>query len=294
MPVMHIESFKVRHYECDAYGHMNNAVYLRYMQEAGIEAAAVVGFDPQWHESEGRTWLPRRTEIEYLRPLQVGDQVEVRTWVRGFRRVFCRREYEFRKIGEEDIIAQAQTDWVFLERSRLMPATIPGEIKSAFVPEISRETLVPRIKFPEPPPPPEGIFKIQRPVEWQDIDSMQHLNNAAYLDYAMNTGVRLTSAFGWPMSKWMEEGIAFVARKNSIEYLIPAQMEDELEISTWLFKVRPATVTRHFDLRRAATLELLAQIQTVWVMMNLQTGRPMRIPASMLEILAPNIVSTIE
>jgi acyl-CoA thioester hydrolase len=273
---------------------MNNAVYLRYMQEAGIEAAAAVGFDHQWHESEGRIWLPRRTEIEYLRPLQVGDQVEVRTWVKGFRRVFCRREYEFRKIGEKDIVAQAQTDWVFLERTRMKPVTIPSEIKSTFVPESSRETPVPRIRIPEPPPPPEGIFKIQRPVEWQDIDSMQHLNNAAYLDYAMNTGVRLTSAFGWPMSKWMEEGIAFVARKNSIEYLIPAQMEDELEISTWLFNVRPATVTRHFNLRRTASQELLAQIQTVWVMMNLETGRPMRIPPSMLEILAPNIVTTPE
>ena len=45
MPTVHNELFKVRHYECDAYGHMNNAVYLRYMQEAGIEAAAAIGQD---------------------------------------------------------------------------------------------------------------------------------------------------------------------------------------------------------------------------------------------------------
>jgi acyl-CoA thioester hydrolase len=120
---------------------------------------------------------------------------------------------------------------------------------------------------------------------------MQHLNNAAYLDYAMNTSVQLTAFFGWPMGRWMEEGIAFVASKNSIEYIQPAQMEDELEISTWLFNIRPATVTRHFDIRRVGTGELLAQIQTVWVMMNLENGRPMRIPASMLEILAPNIAT---
>jgi len=294
MPAIHTEYFKVRHYECDAYGHMNNAVYLRYMQEAGIEAAAAVRFDPHWHESEGRTWLPRRTEIEYMRPLRAGDQVGVKTWVSGFRRVISRREYEFRKIGEEEIIARAQTDWVFLERSRMMPTTIPAEIKSAFVPETSIESPVPRRKLPKPPSPPEGVFKARRQVEWQDVDVMQHLNNAAYLDYAINAGVQLASAYGWPMKRWMEEGIAFVTRRNCIEYLSPAQMEDELEISTWLFNIRPATVTRHFDICRAATGELLTQIQTVWVMMDLGNGRPMRIPASMLELLAPNIVATSE
>ena len=73
---------------------------------------------------------------------------------------------------------------------------------------------------------------------------MQHLNNAAYLDYVMDAGVQLTSAFGWPMSYWLKEGIAFVTRRNSIEYLSPAYLDDILEIRTWLFNVRPATVTR--------------------------------------------------
>ena len=292
MSVGHIEPFRVRHYECDAYGHMNNAVYLRYMQEAGIEAAAAVGLDSQWHENENRTWLPRRTQIEYIRPLRAGDQVELKTWVSGFRRVFCRRQYEFRRSGEEDLVAKAETDWVFLDGRRMNPVTIPPEIKAAFIPGWSRETLVPRIKLPEPPPSPEGVFRIQRQVEWQDVDMMQHLNNAAYLDYAMSAGVQLTASYGWPMGKWMEEGIAFVARQNSIEYRIPAQMDDELEILTWLFNIRPATVTRHFDIRRVVSAELLAQVQTVWVMMNLENGRPMRIPGSMLEILAPNIAQT--
>ena len=101
MPAIHTEAFQVRHYECDAYGHMNNAVYLRYMQEAGIKAAAAAGFNPEWHHTNGRTWLPRRIEIEYLQALKAGDPVVIKTWVSGFRRVFCRREYEFYRGGED-------------------------------------------------------------------------------------------------------------------------------------------------------------------------------------------------
>jgi acyl-CoA thioester hydrolase len=289
MPAIHTETFKVRHYECDSYGHVNNAVYLRYMQEAGIGAAAAIGQDSEKLKAMNRTWLPRFTEIEYLSPLSAGETVDVKTWVSGFRRVISRRIYEFRRHAEEEIVARAYTDWVFLESDRLQPATIPPEVKSLFVPEGADQSMSPRYRFPQPAPPPEGVFRIVRHIEWQDIDMMQHLNNASYLDYAMDAGVQLTSAFGWPMSYWMEEGIAFVARRNSIEYLIPAYLEDQLEITTWLFNIRPATVTRQFDIRRMGTNELLARIQTLWVMLNLESGRPMRIPDSMIEILAPNI-----
>jgi acyl-CoA thioester hydrolase len=292
MPIVHIEKFRVRHYECDAYGHVNNAVYLRYMQEAGIGAAAALGQDHKMLEAMNKIWFPRFTEIEYLYPISAGDLVDVKTWVSGFRRVISRRMYDFILPADEKVIARGYTDWVFLDQDQLRPVTIPMEVKSAFVPEIADQPMSPRYQFPEPPLPPEGVFQVVRRTEWQDIDMMHHLNNAAYLDYAMDAGVQLTSSFGWPMSYWMEEGIAFVARKNSIEYLSPAFLDDELEIVTWLFNVRPATLTRHFDIRRLRTDELLAQIQTLWVMLNLNTGRPMRIPDSMIEILAPNIAKT--
>jgi acyl-CoA thioester hydrolase len=289
MPAVHTEVFKVRHYECDAYGHMNNAVYLRYMQEAGIGAAAALGQDREQLDAMNRTWLPRFTEIEYLYPISAGEMIDVKTWVSGFRRVVSRRMYEFIKRGDERIIARSYTDWVFLDRDRLRPVTIPVEVKATFIPEIVDQPMSPRYKLPEPPPPPEGVFRVRRRAEWQDIDMMQHLNNAAYLDYAMDAGVQLTSAYGWPMSYWMEEGIAFIARRNSIEYLSPAYLDEELEIVTWLYNIRPATVTRHFDIRRVGEDELLARKQTLWVMLNLNTGRPMRIPDSMIKILSPNI-----
>jgi acyl-CoA thioester hydrolase len=288
MPAVHTEVFKVRHYECDAYGHVNNAVYLRYMQEAGIGAAAALGQGRDRLNAIQRTWLPRFTEIEYLYPLTAGEIIGVKTWVSGFRRVISRRMYEFKSQSDERVVARGYTDWVFLDRNSLRPVTIPMEVKTAFIPEILDRSMSPRYQFPEPPPPPNGVFRVLRRAEWQDIDMMQHLNNAAYLDYAMDAGVQLTSAYGWPMSYWMEEGIAFVARKNSIEYLKPAYLDDELEIATWLFNIRPATVTRHFDIRKVRGDVLLARVQTLWVMLNLSSGRPMRIPQSMMEILAPN------
>ncbi|HZY44476.1 MAG TPA: acyl-CoA thioesterase [Anaerolineae bacterium] len=39
MPLTHIGKFKVRYTECDQNGHVNNANYLRYMQEAAFDAS---------------------------------------------------------------------------------------------------------------------------------------------------------------------------------------------------------------------------------------------------------------
>src|SRR5512142_1116600 len=100
MPLTHVRSFRVRYYECDAYGHVNNANYARYMQEAAFDASAAAGYDFARYEQMGRLWVVRETDIEYLRPLCYGDTVEVKTWVANFQRVRSRRRYELRRGGE--------------------------------------------------------------------------------------------------------------------------------------------------------------------------------------------------
>ncbi|MBZ0277150.1 MAG: thioesterase family protein, partial [Anaerolineae bacterium] len=79
-PLTHTTTFHVRHYECDAYGHLNNANYIRYMEEAAFEASAAAGYPKARYEGMGFIWLARETEIEYLNAVHYGDRVEVKTW----------------------------------------------------------------------------------------------------------------------------------------------------------------------------------------------------------------------
>ena len=75
MPLTNTTKFRVRYVECDAYGHVNNANYLRYMQEAAFNASAAVGYDVKRYDEIGQYWLVRETEIEYFKPLMYGDDV---------------------------------------------------------------------------------------------------------------------------------------------------------------------------------------------------------------------------
>ncbi len=289
MPATHVEKYTVRFYECDAYGHLNNANYLRFMQEAAFQASASVGLDYATYRKMGRLWLIRESEIEYLRPIQADDEIEVHTWVIDVRRVISRRAYHFVDPASENVLAKGYSDWVFLERDSLRPASIPAEVAKAYIPEGGKGESITRQAFPEPASPPPGAFSLKRWIEWRDLDGMRHLTNAAYLSYAEDCAMRLASAFGWPFSRWQEAGIAFVARKNRIKYHQAARFDEELEIKTWLYDLRAASATRYYAFSRANDGTLLAQLQTDWVLIDINTGKPTRFPAHFHDILRPNI-----
>jgi acyl-CoA thioester hydrolase len=290
MPVVHEEIFRVRHYECDAYGHLNNIQYLRWMQEAAFGASAAVGYDLARYASLGRVWLVRDTDIEYLLPLGYDDEVQIKTWVLDFRRSHSRRRYEFIQARTGQLAARAATDWVYVDTATLRPVAVPEAMQLAFCPEGASASGTPRVHFPPSPPPPPNVFSVRTRVEWRDIDSMWHVNNAAYLGYLEEVVTRLCETHGWPMERLLAAGLAIVARQHRIEYRQPAKLGDELEVATWFSDVRRATALRHYSLRRVSDGVLLARAQTRWVWVDLKTRRPIRIPVDFLAAFDDNLV----
>jgi acyl-CoA thioester hydrolase len=290
MPLTHVRAFRVRYYECDAYGHVNHANYLRYMQEAAFDASAAAGYDLARYAAIGRHWLIRETDIEYIHPLRYGDTVQVKTWVVDFRRVRSRRAYEFRRDGTGELVARASTDWAYLNAATGRPAVIPTEMMAAFFPEgLSAEATASRRRPASAPPPPPGVFRMQRRVEWRDVDPVGHVNNAVYLAYIEDCGVQVAAAYGWPMERMGAEGFAIVARRHQIEYKQPAVLDDELEVATWISEVRRTSAIRHYTITRLNDDALLARAHTHWVWIAPRTGSPIRIPDAFIVDFAPNI-----
>lgn len=290
-PRVHTREFRVRYYECDAFGHLNNANYLRYMQEAAFDASAALGFDRFRFESLGATWLIYETEIEYLQPILYGDTVQVTTYVIDFHRVKSRRAYEFYKNGSHQLAARAVTDWVYIDRFSRKPLTIPDELRSAYSIEGTGEKFPQRKKFPEAPTPPPGLFNVHRKVSWQEIDQAQHVNNAAYLNYIDDCGMQVIAAHRWPVQRMIQEGFAIIIRKHQIHYASPAILDDELSITTWVSDLRRSMATRHYVIHRVRDNALIAAVHSLGVWVELSSSRPIRIPQQLLDDFAPNITN---
>jgi acyl-CoA thioester hydrolase len=99
--------FNVRYAECDIYEHVNNAVYLHYLQEALIEAETKAGYPPQRFREQGYEWWLGRTEIEYLIPLVYGGRVELTLQTHQYSKEAAYRSIEFRKKASGELAARA-------------------------------------------------------------------------------------------------------------------------------------------------------------------------------------------
>lgn len=287
MPLTHLRTFRVRYYECDAFGCLNHTSYLNYMQETAWDASAAGGYDPARYEAMDRVWLVRGIDIQHLRPLRHEDSVQVKTWVVDFGRVRANRVFEFSLVGSERLVARAHTDWAFLDSNTGRLAQIPSELVAAFRPEGPPPIPLRRARFPSPPPAASGGFQMRRRVEWRDVDPVGHVNNAVYMAYIEDCKMRAAAAYGWPLARMQAEGFAIVDRRHQIEYRQPALLDDELELATWLSDVEPTGAVRHYTITRLNDGVLLARARTVWEWVEVETGEPAPIPIAFLEDPAP-------
>jgi acyl-CoA thioester hydrolase len=133
------------------------------------------------------------------------------------------------------------------------------------------------------------VFTHRRRAEWRDIDQAGHVNNAVYLNYIEDCGVQMLAAHGWPLARMSTEGFAIVARYHRVEYKLPALLDDELAISTWLSDVQNSTAVRHSTVTRVGDEALLMRARTIHVWVDLKTGKPRSIPDPFLADLAPSL-----
>lgn len=117
----------------DENGHVNNVVFVQWMQDAAIAHSEAVGLTAVMGRL-GATWVARRHTIEYRREAFLGDAIEVRTAIVDCRRVSSRRQYEFVRTSDGVVLAKGETDWVLIDVAKFAPMQIPEEIQHLFHP----------------------------------------------------------------------------------------------------------------------------------------------------------------
>jgi acyl-CoA thioester hydrolase len=132
-----MQSFKtllrVRHYEMDALGHVNNAVYQNYLEQAAIEHSEHLGITFDVYREMGGVFVMRRVEIDYFRPAIAGDTLEVTTWLEEMRGTRATRRYEIRKQNQDDLLVTAEALWVWVDSKTMRPRPIPGVMVEKFL-----------------------------------------------------------------------------------------------------------------------------------------------------------------
>ncbi|MDQ3817802.1 MAG: acyl-[acyl-carrier-protein] thioesterase [Acidobacteriota bacterium] len=260
-------AFRVRHYELDSFGHVNNAVYANYLQEAAIEASADAGFTPAWYEEKGTGWVIRELSIRYHLQASYNDELEVTTWVSNIRRVSSTREYLIERASDKARVARARVNWVYLDMKRGKPARVTDDFVRALEPSGEWEELGIRLQNPRKT---DDAFRYRahRRVQTYELDALHHVNNAVYLNWIEQAYFDALRAAGHPISHQREAGWWALQGGHEIEYFEAAFDNDEIEIVSWVCEMGRVRGSWIHEIYNAATKKLLARDYSLGIFIN--------------------------
>ena len=115
--------------DIDALGHVNNVVYLRWMQQAAAahwEAAA----GPE--QRAAVAWVVIRHEIDYKAPAFAGERVVVRTRVGEPTAATWERHSEVRRVGDDKLLARCRSVYVALDPASGRPRRVDAALRAPF------------------------------------------------------------------------------------------------------------------------------------------------------------------
>ena len=122
-----VHKVDVRFRDCDPLGHVNNSVYLTYLEQTRLHCwRALWGFGQAGSTVPGV--IMARAEIDYRRPAHYGQVLEVRLTVASLGRTSFTYDYD---IVDEDnrVVATARTVQVMYDYQANAPVPIPDEIR---------------------------------------------------------------------------------------------------------------------------------------------------------------------
>jgi acyl-CoA thioesterase FadM len=253
-PFAHDALYRVRFDEAGPDGVLRTSGFMRYAQDLAWLHSTALGFGREWYAERGLTWLVRAAALTIHAPVAMGTTVTARTEVVGMRRVFARRRGTFH-LPDATLTAVVDTDWVLIDARGTLTRIPPvfGEMFGA----ADRGGSVGRVPLPATPP---GAPALEIAVRRQELDPLDHANNAVYLDWLEEAVLASSEAEDEPDGEASRRGgpaatIRAVPRTYRLEFVQAAAPATRIRGSSWraddLWCVRLADAAGGGDLFRA-------------------------------------------
>lgn len=115
--------------DVDALGHVNNVVYLRWVQDVAVAHWRSAATPAQ---QAAYVWVVVRHEIDYKRAARPHDGILLRTWVGAASRSTFERHTEILRASDKTLLARARTLWCPLDAKTLRVTPVGADVRARF------------------------------------------------------------------------------------------------------------------------------------------------------------------
>ena len=138
--------------------------------------------------------------------------------------------------------------------------------------------------------PQPFILRMQPKLE--DIDGLNHVNNAVYVGWCEQIGWAHSESLGLSLEDYRRLDRAMAIRRGQYDYLLPALLGDALMLATWLTgSDGKLTMTRRFQLIRVSDGSTLMRGHWDLVCIELTSGKARRMPPEFSDIYNTAVVA---
>ena len=127
----------------------------------------------------------------------------------------------------------------------------------------------------------------------EDIDGLNHTNNAVYVQWCEKVGWAHSEALGLGMADYLRLDRAMAIRKAEYDYVLPSLQDEALTLGTWITASDgKLTMERRFQILRDSDGATLLRGRWDLVCIEVGSGKPRRLPPEFCQIYLPALVAT--
>jgi acyl-CoA thioester hydrolase len=136
MPKIYEENYQVVASDLDGLNHVNNKVYLNWMESIAWQHSLAVGINQATQQKTGKLMIVKQHQLNYISSAKLNDKLILTTWVD--KPAGCcqrKRHYQFFRKTDTDkqIIFEAHSIWVCVDINTHKPAKFPEVFISAYL-----------------------------------------------------------------------------------------------------------------------------------------------------------------
>ncbi len=181
--IMYEKEYEVHYYEVDYRRRVLITSIVDFLGDIATKQSEELGIGIEYLKENKLAWVLYKWNIDMYKYPAYGDKIKVRTCPYSMKKFYAYRIFEILS-SEGELLGKAESVWFLINIERRRPVRISPDIYDFYGVNFNDESI---LEIEDIKSPASISCEKMFNVRYSDIDTNQHVNNAKYIAWAIET-----------------------------------------------------------------------------------------------------------